>query len=68
VRSITLAQAARLAGLAPKTLRDAAERGALKAERVNPRLWLTTEQALRAYLDGRPERFKQRAVTAEGER
>jgi hypothetical protein len=58
MRQITLAEAARLSGLAPKTLRDAAARGALRAERVHPRLWLTTERALQDYLDRRPERFK----------
>jgi hypothetical protein len=65
---ITLAQAAGLSGLGQRSLRSAADRGALRAKRVHPRKWLTTPQFLQDYLDNRPERFQRASepIPAEG--
>jgi hypothetical protein len=52
---ITLTEAAALLGYkSTSTLRRAAEMGELRARRVSPRLWLTTEQDARAWVAGRP--------------
>lgn len=53
---ITLAEAARRSGHSPVSLRQAAQRGTLKAEKVgegNRATWYTTEAALSAYLKQR---------------
>jgi hypothetical protein len=46
---ITLAEAARLSGLAPHTLTLQAERGKLRARKVG-HTWITTRDGLAAYL------------------
>lgn len=58
---ITLAEAAEIADRSVVTLRQAAQRGALKAERLGPErrgIWHTTRADLEDYLDNRPERFQ----------
>ncbi len=63
-RTITLADAARGARgadgrpLAQVSLRAAAERGALRAWKNSRGHWVTSESALREYLQSRPKWFR----------
>lgn len=54
---LTLVEAAEIAGLEESTLRRAALRGTLQAEKIGPTqrgIWYTTRTALDAYLANRP--------------
>jgi len=50
---ITIADAARLSGLAPATLREAAMSGRLRVQIMTPRMNLTTRRWLHDYLQAR---------------
>jgi hypothetical protein len=51
-RLITIARAAEIAGLTPRTLRDAAKEGRLQARNLGPD-WVTTRRHLHTYLTDR---------------
>lgn len=64
-QEISLAHAAALANLSPRTLKAQAQAGKLKARKFGP-LWVTTEAWLREYLEtraGRPGRKPKRPVS-----
>ena len=63
VERITLAEAAKRIGKEQSTLRRAALRGTLTAERVNERgqaIWYTTMEDVQRYLDQRPAWARER--------
>jgi uncharacterized protein YuzE len=56
---ISLAQAAQIAGLSPRTLKIQAQSGRLQAEKLGAN-WVTTEAWLKAYLSSR--RYNAKAI------
>lgn len=64
-KPITLTQAAELAGVTPRTMRQAAVAGTLEATKLNERLWLTTLSAVERWQATKYKGWRRRSTPIE---